>query len=312
MNYGMFLAFKVLIIGSLLVVGSLLVFNNALNVGQFVAMEIVVILSLTAVDKLILTTETMYDILTALEKLGSLTDLPLESERGEHLGNEPGTQGMGIAIKDLTLRFPDMRHPVISHATMTVKAGERVNLITTDDSFITHFFRLLTGFYDGYKGSITINGLPLQNLCIEDLRLHVGGYSTLQEIFDGSLLENITMGIEGVNLDRVLPIIKAVGLADFVEGEQDGLHAHLQTHGGTLPESIKRKIILARSLATHPSLLLLNQPFDGLDAIDKNGFLAYVREHLPTTTMIIATPDPLPQGLADRAFRIENHTVIAA
>lgn len=311
-NYGMFLVFKVLIIGSLLIVGSILVFNNALNMGQFVAMEIVVILSLSAVDKLILTTETMYDILTALEKLGTLTDLPLESEQGERMDRAPGTQGMAINIKDLTLRFPDMRHPVVSHAYMTVRPGERVNLITTDDSFITHFFRLLTGFYDGYKGSITINDMPLQNLCLEDLRLHVGGYSTLQEIFDGTLLENVTMGLDGASLDRVLPILRAVGLTEFVEGEQEGLHTHLQTHGGTLPESIKRKIILARSLAGHPSLLLLNQPFDGLEAVDRKGFLNYVKEHLPYTTMIIATPDPLEDNLADKAYRIVDHTVVAA
>lgn len=310
LNYGMILGFKVLIIGSMLLIGSLLVFNNELNVGQFVAMEIVVILLLNAVDKLILAAEHAYDILTALEKIGSLTDLPLEQETGEDIPRKSSDAGLAIVAKSLTLHFPDMRHPIIDNVDFEAKAGDRINIVTTDDSFVTHFFRMLTGFYEGYSGSITVNSLPLQNVRLEDLRNQTGGYSTLQEIFDGTLLQNITLGSEGISTERLLEIIAAVGLEEFVTEEKDGLETTLPIGGGSLPDSVFRKIILARSIAKHPTLLLLNQPFEGLETKEKERFLKYLKNKMPATTVILASPRPEPDSFLTKTYKVSAHTLV--
>ncbi len=310
LNYGMILGFKVLIIGSMLLIGSLLVFDNQLNVGQFVAMEIVVILLLNAVDKLILAAEHAYDILTALEKIGSLTDMPLESELGEDIPRKSTENGLSISAKSLTLQFPDMRYPIIDNVNLELKAGECINIVTTDDSFVTHFFRMLTGFYEGYDGSLTFNSLPLQNVRLEDLRNQTGGYSTLQEIFDGTLLQNITVGGEGITIQRILEIIDAVGLNEFVEGEKHGLSTMLHTGGGNLPESIFRKIILARCIAKHPTLLLLNRPFEGLEKVEKTKFIHYLRQKMPMATVILASSQPESDLSFDKSYVVKVHSLV--
>jgi ABC-type transport system involved in cytochrome bd biosynthesis fused ATPase/permease subunit len=308
-EYGVILTFKVLIIAALLIIGSLLVFANQLNVGQFVAMEIVVILLLSAVEKLILSVENIYDVLTALEKIGSVTDLPLESELGVDVPSIASQKGLLVSLKDVSLQFPDQRYAVLQSIDLELKAGSRTNIVTTDDSFIAHFFRLLSGFYNGYDGSISFNGLPLQNIQLENLRRKVGGYSTLQEIFEGTLLENITLGINDVSIDRVLALITSVGLDAFLAEERLGLQSPLQSGVNGLPEIVRRKIILARSLATHPDLLLLNQPFEGLSSTEKSSLVGYLDTYMPNSTVILATFREEDCDFGTQTYYVHNHSI---
>lgn len=309
-EYGVILAFKVLIISALLLIGSLLVFNNELNIGQFVAMEIVVILLLSAVEKVILSMENIYDILTALEKVGTVTDLPLEAETGEPIPAGKVVKGLALELKDLSLQFPDQRRPTIEQINLKVSAGARLQIVAQDDSWVMHFFRLLTGFYSGYTGTISYNGLPLQNVHLEDLRHQVGGYSSLQEIFEGSILENILVGIPNLGVERALELIDAVGLQDFLHEERLGIHSPLNAGGHGLPELIQRKLMLARSLATHPKLLLLNRPFEDFLPAEKDKFLLYLQRHLPDSTVIIVSDEPENIAFVQQTYILQGHTLV--
>jgi ABC-type bacteriocin/lantibiotic exporter with double-glycine peptidase domain len=73
--------FKVLIAAALLIIGGILVFRQEMNIGQFVAAEIIILLVLASIEKIITSLESIYDLLTALEKIGYVTDLPLDKEK---------------------------------------------------------------------------------------------------------------------------------------------------------------------------------------------------------------------------------------
>ena len=90
-------AFKALVTLGLLVIGGLLVIQNEINIGQFVASEIVIILIVNSAEKLILTMEPIYDVLTAVEKISSVTDIPLEEDQGVIMFEDIYT-GMGASI----------------------------------------------------------------------------------------------------------------------------------------------------------------------------------------------------------------------
>ncbi|MBX2817837.1 MAG: ABC transporter ATP-binding protein, partial [Saprospiraceae bacterium] len=81
-QYGLMVVFQVLIATGLLAVGGILVMNQKMNIGQFVAAEIIILSVLASIEKLVLSLETFYDILTALEKIGQVTDLELEDSQG--------------------------------------------------------------------------------------------------------------------------------------------------------------------------------------------------------------------------------------
>ncbi|MBK8568133.1 MAG: hypothetical protein IPN76_33705 [Saprospiraceae bacterium] len=108
-QYSSLVGFKSLVTMGLLILGSVLVINNDINLGQFVAAEIVIILVMNSVEKLILTMETIYDTLTALDKLGGFTDLDTEREEGIIFEQCDTGKGIAIELADLSYRFPIRR-----------------------------------------------------------------------------------------------------------------------------------------------------------------------------------------------------------
>lgn len=84
-QYTILIVFKALIALALLVIGGMLVLNQTMNIGQFIAAEIIILLVLNSVEKLILSLEIIYDVLTALEKIGQVTDLSLEKYEGHSI-----------------------------------------------------------------------------------------------------------------------------------------------------------------------------------------------------------------------------------
>ena len=112
--------FKVIVTSGLLIVGSLLVMEQQMNIGQFVAAEIIILLVLGSVEKLILSMETIYDVLTAIEKVGSITDIPLEKDEGSPIHFEEG-EAIAIKARDLSFQFKDSREKIIDNISLDFK-----------------------------------------------------------------------------------------------------------------------------------------------------------------------------------------------
>ncbi|HRN52661.1 MAG TPA: hypothetical protein PK788_04150, partial [Gemmatimonadaceae bacterium] len=123
---------KALITGSLLIIGSLLVIQGQITLGQFVAAELVVVTVLAGVEKLVDSLDELYDLLTAVYKLGGVTDLPLESVGGLTLPDE----GTGIAVKlqDVSYSYPAASRPALSGITLAVRPGGKVAITGSDGS----------------------------------------------------------------------------------------------------------------------------------------------------------------------------------
>ena len=111
----------------LLVIGGLLVIENEINIGQFVASEIVIILIVNSAEKLILTMEPIYDVLTAVEKISRVTDIPLEEDQGVIMFNDIDTgMGASIDLKGVTYTSQDGKLDILKDLNVSIESGARV------------------------------------------------------------------------------------------------------------------------------------------------------------------------------------------
>jgi ABC-type bacteriocin/lantibiotic exporter with double-glycine peptidase domain len=161
-QYGYLIAFKVVIALALLIVGGLLVLNQQMNIGQFVAAEIIILLILNSVEKLILSLEIFYDVLTSIEKIGQITDLPLEQSFGSKF--ESSNNGLDLKISDLSYSFSNYQHPILDEISFQIKPNERVCFISDSSISTNVLFCLICGIYEFQKGTISLNDIPLINL----------------------------------------------------------------------------------------------------------------------------------------------------
>ncbi len=258
LQYSSVVAFKTIVTAALLLLGSVLVIRNQISIGQFVAAEIVVILIMNSVEKLIIGMDNIYDVLTALEKIGFVTDLPLDRKEGVQLILNKDKNNLTVELDNVYFEYPDAFQPAIRNVSLTIEPGESVCIAGYNNSGKSTLLNLLGGLYEDYQGTITYNGLPLRNLKLEDFRRHVGILSFHDEIFNDTILENILLGNTHVPMDEVVEACKMIGLHEFVNKLPEGYATVLVGNGENVPNSVISKIILARALVLKPPLLLLD------------------------------------------------------
>ena len=272
LQYWTLIAFKVIITAAMLVVGSLLLIDQELNLGQFIAAEIVILLVIGSVEKLITNLDTVYDVLTSIEKLEKISDKPLEEEGRVPLERSAG----GMKVQLDRVKFGYGRETVLNDLSMTIPAGSTVAIMGPDGSGKSTLMRLLSGVYRDHEGSLRVDDLDLREYRVDDYREQTGILFSSFEIFRGSLWENITMGFDRMGPREVSAFAEKLGLADWGVGKAPSLSDPIDPIGERLPASTSRKILLLRALVNHPRLLLLEEPFSGLDENSR----VKVREYL--------------------------------
>ncbi len=285
-QYKVMVAFKVLVIGALLVMGSLLLIDDQISLGQFVAAEIIIILIMNSIEKIIIGLETVYDVLTSVEKLGSITDLSLENESRPKGAELSGNEGFEVAADNLTFRFPFTERKVLDKLSIAIASGEKLSLVGPAGAGKSTLSLVLCGIYEHYEGRITYNQIPLTALQLPKLRLDIGDNIWQETIFEGSLRENITLGKEAVNDEMVYRALEIVSAIDGVNKLDDGLNTRLFPEGVKLNRSLARKLILARSIAALPKFLIVDLDAETLTPPEKKRFYDYVFQQ-PWTVLAI-------------------------
>jgi ABC-type bacteriocin/lantibiotic exporter with double-glycine peptidase domain len=304
-------AFRVLVLGSFLVSGSLLVIQNQLNIGQFVAAEILVLFVVDSVEKLIVLHETGYDVITATEKLGQVADLPLEREDGIRVEDfcAPG-EPMSVELRNLSYEFDDCEAPILKNLNFKVEPGERVAVAGYSGSGKSTLMQVLSVVRRDFKGTLLYNGLPKQGIELRSLREHIGDLTSQEDLFKGTILENITLGNEKINLRRVLDVIEDVGLNDFVRNSPGGLNADLLPGGKNIPRSVVTKLLVARGVVCSPNLLVMEEPLAALNFKDRIQIAQYLADRKHPWTLICVTEDPVMAAVCDRVLLMKDGEII--
>lgn len=285
------ITFKVLVAAGLLVIGGILVFRQEMNIGQFVAAEIIIILIINSVEKLIKSLDSIYDVLTALEKIGYVTDMELENEEGLCFDDE--INDITLSVDDVRFHYPDSSTYILDHISFEVPAHESVVITGSSGAGKSTLMSLLAGIHSPTEGVIRFNGLSIESVNGNSLRRHIGYALSNNQIFQGSLLDNISMGREIVGTQDVVDAIEAVNLGDFIRTLPMGLNTLLDPEGERIPRSAINKIILARAIVTRPALLLLEDPLDHVSRVEKEVIIQKLTDASAPWSIIVTAVDPL-------------------
>lgn len=309
-QYGNIVAFKTFITAGLLALGGYLVINNQINIGQFVAAEIIVILVMNSVEKFILTMETIYDVLTALEKLGNVTDLPTEEHSGLSFDQVDSQSGLSIQTHQLTYIFPDSQTPAIQDLALHIKPGERLCIAGYNGSGKSTLLKILAGLYTDYTGNISYNGFSAGSLDIESLRGAIGDICQEEDIFRGTILENVSLGEHDVDVRRVLETLKEVGLDPFIDRQPQGIHTELLPGGMNVSRSVRTRLMVARAIVGKPRMLTVEGMFRGMETSDRLRFARLLSNRERPWSLIVVSDDPIMASHCDRIIIMRQGRII--
>jgi len=298
--------FKIIITAAMLIVGVYLLLNQQINIGQFIAADIVILAVISSVEKLIQTLDKAYDTLTAIEKLDKIKSAELESAGSEKITTN---NGIKIDFKNVSFSYPNGKS-VLNDVNIDIKEGEKVLIVGNSGSGKSTLLRLLTGTFTNFTGSIRINNIALGSYSIDSLRSNTGVLISQQDIFQGTIRDNVTMGDSSITNDDLYNITKITGLESFVEELEIGFDTVIDPAGKKLPEKIKQGVLLARALLSKKSLMLLENPFDGIekDTIENVKALMAKSEN---TTMLVTAASHSNDEIFDKIIYLENGSVLS-
>ena len=263
-QYWLMTLFKGLVALGLLAIGGKLVMDQRINIGQFVGAEIIVLLIMSAVEKLITSMETIYDVLTGLEKIGQVTDMELENHDGINLSDECTNEGISLSLKNIEFSYPEGDRNILNDFSLKVDSGDSWLITGPSGSGKSTLLHVIAGIYKIQSGELAYNDLPQGNLDLQSVRSVIGECFEGEQLFEGTLLENIAIGRAGATFENVKWAVEHVGLTSYLKSLPNGYETKIDPQGRKLPRSTVQKILLARSIADRPKLLLLENVLEVL------------------------------------------------
>ncbi len=240
---------------SLLALGGWLVIDGQLTLGQLVASELVVTVVVGAFAKAGKSLEKFYDLMAGIDKVGHLIDIPTDATHEKY---EPIDGPAEVTWSNLVFSSESYHGKVDS---ATIEAGSRAAIVGDDVDGRSLLARSFAGLAASTSGRVQVAGLD-PNQVLPGASGRLVGYVGPNDIFHGSLRDNIDLGRSGVKQQDVRNALEDAGLSKTVLQLRGGLNTHLQTGGYPLSEMQTKLVILARAIVTRPKLLVIDGLLD--------------------------------------------------
>ena len=281
------IVFKVIITASLLLIGGYLVLNQKMNIGQFVAAEIIILLVINSVEKIIIGLESLYDVITSIEKIGQIVDLRIEEPNSKSI--DYCFTNVSIETENLRFKFPDSNDYVIDKINLKIEPAEKIYLEGNNGSGKTTLIRILSGLLQPTSGSFFINDDTYRKIDLTHYRSQIGSIITGETPFEGTIMENLTFNNPNVPHENIKWAIDSVKLGDFIKSLPNGLDTKIYPEGKQLSSSNAQKILLARSIVNKPKILFYEDPLDKMDEDAAKEIIDFITDEKHQWTVIVSS-----------------------
>ena len=281
-------------------VGALLVVNGDLSVGAMIGANILAGLALMPVSKLSQMGETFSKATQASARIKEFLKLPQERSEGTALKHYSGA----LEFKDLAFVYPGSSVPLFESVNLQLDAGKVMVVVGHNGSGKTTFARLLMGVLEPSRGQVLLDGLDLQQVALTWWRRQVGYLPQEPMFVTGTIGENIALANSEITLDQLNEVIRVAGLRPFLDSSQEGISMVIREGGRHLALGIRRRLALARALATGGNPFIADEPTEGLDAEGRRAvYAAFQQLRREDKTIVVISHDQEFLKIAD--YRVD-------
>ncbi len=303
------IGFKVIITACLLLIGGYLVLNQKMNIGQFVAAEIIILLVINSVEKIIIGLESLYDVLTSVEKIGQIVDLKMEEPR--EANSDYCFTHLSIETENLKFKYPEATDDVLNDINLKIEPSEKIYLEGINGSGKSTLIRILAGFIQPTSGSFFINDDTYRKIDVAQYRSQISTITHGETPFEGTVLENITMNNPSISNEDIKWAIESVQLGSFIKTLPEGLETKIFPDGRQLSSSNAQKILLARSIVNKPKILFYEDPLDKMDEEASKEIIDFLTNSSNQWTVIVSSKNNYWEQKCSRKITLQNGKIIA-
>lgn len=266
--------------------GAQLVMSSKISIGQLITFNTLLSYFTTPMENIINLQTKLQSAKVANNRLNEVYLVESEFQAPENPVHSNFLMG-DIEFDDLSYKYGFGRD-TLTDINLTIKEGDKVSLVGVSGSGKTTLAKMIVNFFDPYKGQITINRQDIKNIDKKILRRHINYLPQQAYIFNGSILENLTLG--GNNMISQEDILKACELAEIrqdIERMPMGYQTQL-SDGAGLSGGQKQRIALARALLTKSPVLILDEATSALDVLTEKKVIDNLMSLTDKTILFVA------------------------
>lgn len=171
----------------------------------------------------------------------------------------------GLAFRDVSFAYPDAEGMAVEHVSFSTHPGKMVAIIGSTGSGKSTLVQLAPRLFDPTEGSIELDGTDLRELSLSELRRKVAYVPQQSFLFSGTIASNVKFGAADATDSEVAEAIHTAQADDLVSAAADGVDSAIAQGGTNVSGGQRQRLAIARALAVHPEVLVLDDSFSALD-----------------------------------------------
>ncbi len=234
------------------------------------------------------------------EVLSAAEDLPVER-------NIPKKREKGIVFDNVSFSYGGAN--VLRNVSFSVNTGEKIGVIGATGSGKTTLLSLLMRFYDPSEGSVRIDGCDLRSVNASELHAKFGAAMQNDFIFAGTIAENVDFG-RGLSRKEIENAARISQADEYISKFEDGYEHRIAAMGADLSGGQKQRLLVARAVAAHPEILLLDDSSSALDYATDAAMRRALAAELPEATVITVAQRVSSIRSCDRIIVLDRGEIV--
>jgi ATP-binding cassette subfamily C protein LapB len=245
----------------------------------------------------------------SLQMLDAILVLPIDKPADvDQL--RPNRLGASLSLRQVVFAYPG-RQVTIAVPKLDIAAGERIGVIGGVGSGKSTLLKLMSGLYPPAQGQVLMDRLDMSQVAEDILRHHVGYLPQDYRLVNGSLRDNLLLGLSDPGDERIMEVARRTGLAALITAHPRGLDLPISEGGRGLSGGQRTLTGLTRLMLAEPKLMLLDEPTANLDVDSESQVLTALQDSLASdTTLIMVTHKLQLVNMVQRVIVVANGQMI--
>jgi ATP-binding cassette subfamily B protein len=289
-------------------VGAQLVIKQELTIGQLVAFQMLSGRVTGPLLRLIQLWQTLQEVLLAVDRIGDILNTPPEAEPGTGLVLPP-LRGQ-VCFDQVFFRYTPEQEPILRGISFDVEPGMFVGIVGRSGSGKSTLSKLIQRLYQAESGRILIDGFDIKSADLSSLRPQIAVVLQEDFLFNGTVLENITLGNPDVSAEQVVEAARLAVAHDFICDLPHGYETNVGERGTSLSGGQRQRITLARLFLSDAPILILDEATSSLDAETEQQVLENLKRVSQDRTMFLIAHRFAPLKRADLILTMEKGVIV--